>query len=132
MSKPKVIIDFDKLEESLKMQIKLNYPSGFEKHLIAFKNHKKHLISALPFEGDERHYLVKMTREKANEIILADDDYNENGMLKAASKIELEKELIEIAKQPKKAPEPKPVVEAKPAPKAKTKTKAKTKAAKKK
>ena len=106
MSKPKVIIDFDKIDETLKIQIKLAYPNGFEKHLIAFKNHKKHLISALPFEGEERHFLVKMTREKANEIIQADDDYNENGMLKTSSKEKMERQLEEIAKQPKKAAEP--------------------------
>jgi len=82
MSKPKAIVEFEKLTEDIKQRIKLNYPNGFEKHLIQFKNHKKHLISALPYETIDKHYLVKMTREKANTIILEDDDYNENGILR--------------------------------------------------
>jgi len=44
------------------------YPYGFERHLITFKNHKKHLISALPFETEDRFYMVKMTRAEANSI----------------------------------------------------------------
>jgi len=91
MSKPRVITEFEKLEDEIKQQVKLNYPNGFEKHLIQFKNHKKHLISALPYETEEKHYLVKMTREKANSIILEDDDYNENGILRADKKEEYAK-----------------------------------------
>lgn len=98
MSKPKVITEFEKLEEDIQQQIKLNYPFGFEKHLISFKNHKKHLISALPYETDDKHYLVKMTREKANDIIAKDDDYNDNGMLLASKKEEYEKKFEKILK----------------------------------
>lgn len=93
MSKPRVIIEFDKLEEAIQQQVKLNYLNGFEKHLIRFKNHKKHLISALPFEAEDKHYLIRMTREKAQELILNDDDYNDNGMLKIAKKEEYEKNI---------------------------------------
>ena len=86
MSKPKVITEFEKLDEDIQNRVKLNYPSGFEKHLITFKNHKKHLISALPYETDDKMYLIKMSREKANLIILDDDDYNHNGILKESFK----------------------------------------------
>ncbi len=96
MSKPKVITEFEKLDEEIKQLIKLNYPFGFEKHLIQFKNHKKHLISALPYETADKHYLVKMTREKANTIILEDADYNENGLLITAKKEEYEKKFKDI------------------------------------
>lgn len=98
MSKPKVITEFEKLDEDIQQQIKLNYPYGFEKHLISFKNHKKHLISALPYETADKHYLVKMTREKANDIIAKDDDYNDNGMLLASKKEEYEKKYEKILK----------------------------------
>lgn len=94
MSKPKAITEFEKLPAEIKEQIKLNYPQGFEKHLISFKNHKKHLISALPYETEEKQYLVKMTREKANAIILEDDDYNDNGMLKLSVKEKYEKKYL--------------------------------------
>ena len=90
MSKPKVIIEFEKLEIDIQQQVKLNYPHGFEKHLISFKNHKKHLISALPYETIDKHYLIKMTREKANSIVMNDSDYNDNGMLKNSKKEEYE------------------------------------------
>lgn len=93
MSKPKVITVFEKLDDDIKQQIKLHYPQGFEKHLISFKNHKKHLISALPYETIDKHYLVKMTRESAQQLIIADEDYNENGMLIIAKKEEYEKKF---------------------------------------
>lgn len=104
MSKPKVITEFEKLEDDIKQRIKLNYPFGFEKHLIHFKNHKKHLISALPFEAEDRTYLVKMTREKAYTIITNDEDYNENGMLKAEKKKEYEDKFAALMDQVEETP----------------------------
>jgi len=98
MSKPRAIKEFDKLEEELKQLIKLAHPYGFEKSLISFKNHKKHLISALPFETEAKHFLIKMTREKANTIVLNDDDYNENGILKTAKKEEYEADYENLIK----------------------------------
>ena len=95
MSKPKVIKEFEKLDEQIKLQIKLNYPYGFEKHLITFKNHKKHLISALPYETEDRHFLVKMTREKAQAIISNDEDYNDNGILKEEAKSNIQAQIQE-------------------------------------
>lgn len=97
MSKPRVIKDFDKLDETVVQRIKLEYPKGFEKHLITFKNAKKHLVSALPFEAEDRIYLVKMTRAEANKIIVNDADYDDNGELKSASKAEIEKSLESLA-----------------------------------
>lgn len=103
MSKPKVIVEFEKLDEDIKKLVKLEYPYGFEKNLITFKNHKKHLISALPYETADRHYLIKMSREKANEIILNDDDYNENGMLINAQKVKYEKKFAKILAEQKES-----------------------------
>ncbi len=68
MSKPKVIKEFGALDDAVKQAIYELYPYGFERHLITFKNHKKHLISALPFETEDRFYMVKMTRGEANKI----------------------------------------------------------------
>lgn len=104
MSKPKVITEFEKLEVDLKQRIKLNYPFGFEKHLITFKNKKRHLLSALPYEAEDREYLVKMTREKAFSIIKNDDDYNENGMLKAEKKKEYEEKFAALLDKVEEAP----------------------------
>ncbi|AWV97026.1 hypothetical protein [Arcticibacterium luteifluviistationis] len=81
-SKPRVIKDFDKLDENIQEQIKLSYPFGFADHLIRFTNKDGAYVSALPFETDERYYLVRMTVEKAESIIEDDDDFDDDGNLK--------------------------------------------------
>lgn len=90
MSKPRVVKDYDKLDITIQEQIKLHYNRGFEKHLIKFKNKEGKFVSALPFETDEKYYLVRMTQNEAQEIIEEDDDYNADGILKEAAKIEYE------------------------------------------
>lgn len=96
MSKPRVIKDYDKLDESILEQIKVNYPYGFEKHLILFKNVKGNLVSALPFETDDRYYLVRMTREEAQDIVTEDEDYDEDGHLKLEVKEEYEGRIEDL------------------------------------
>ncbi len=82
MSKPRVIKDFEKLDVEIQEQIKLQYPNGFERHLITFKNAKGEFVSALLFETPDIYYLVRMTRKRAQEIVRDDDDYNEDGILR--------------------------------------------------
>jgi len=84
MSKPRVMTSFFKLDKEIQEQIKLNYPRGFEKYLIRFKNHKNKFVSALPYETEDKYYMVKMSLEEAHKIILNDEDYNERGVLKEA------------------------------------------------
>lgn len=81
-TKPRVIKDFEKLDQSIQEQIKLEYPEGFEDHLISFTNMEGKRVSALPFETEEKHYLVRMTVEEAQQIIEDDDDYDDEGNLK--------------------------------------------------
>lgn len=90
MSKPKVIKDYDKLDESIQEQIKLNFPRGFEKFLITFKDAKKKLVSALPFEAKLRYYLVRMSRKAAQKIVLEDEDFDDYGNLKHEVKLKYE------------------------------------------
>lgn len=90
MSKPRVVKDYEKLDEAIQEQIKLSYPYGFEKHLIKFKNKEGNSVSALPFETEEKYYLVRMTISEARVIILEDDDYNELGTLKESIKSDYE------------------------------------------
>lgn len=80
--KPRIIKDYDKLATEVMEQIKLQYPYGFQKHLITFKNPQGQFVSALPFETDDRYYLVRMTKAEAREIIEEDDDYDVDGNLK--------------------------------------------------
>jgi len=78
MSKPKVIKEFDKLDEDIKQAVFKKFPYGFDRHIITFKNHKKKLVSALPFETEDRFYMIKMTRAEANKIAQKwDEDENE-------------------------------------------------------
>jgi hypothetical protein len=95
-NKPRVIQDFEKLTKEIQEQIKLTYPNGFSQHLIQFTNKDGRLISALPFETDEKYYLVRMTTQEANDIIFADDDYDEDGVLKEASKEEYADKYAEL------------------------------------
>ncbi len=81
-SKPRVVKDYDKLDASIREQIKLEYPSGFDRHLIKFTNRDGKLVSALPFEAEDKYYLVRMTVAEAQEIIEEDDDFDEEGNLR--------------------------------------------------
>jgi hypothetical protein len=81
MSKPRVIKNYEKLDDEVLEQIKLFYPEGFAKYLIRFTDIDGRLTSALPFEAEEKHYLIRMTKTKALEIIDDDDDYDDDGNL---------------------------------------------------
>ena len=93
MSKPRVIKDYEKIDDVLLSQIKLFYPRGFEKYLVTFMNAKGKFVSALPFETDDRHYLIRMTASEAQEIVEEDDDYDDDGHLKAESIDGLQEEV---------------------------------------
>ena len=95
-SKPRVIKDFDKLDLEIQEQIKLEYPEGFEDNLIYFTNKDGKRVSALPFETEEKYYLVRMTVEEAQQIIEDDDDYDEDGNLKDDIKEEYEEKHTEM------------------------------------
>ena len=88
--KPRVIKDFDKIDESIQEQIKLEYPEGFYNHLISFTNKEGKKVSALPFETEEKYYLIRMTIQEAIDIIEDDEDYDDDGFLKEDVKLDFE------------------------------------------
>lgn len=90
VQKPRVVKDYDKLDQSIQEQIKLAYPRGFRKNLIEYKDREGRKVSALPFETDDRYYLIRMSLAEAQEIIREDDDYDEYGNLKESIKEEYE------------------------------------------
>lgn len=94
--KPRAIQDFEKLNKDIQEQIKLTYPNGFSQHLIQFTNKEGRLVSALPFETDEKYYLVRMTTQEAKDIIFADEDYDDEGVLKETSKEEFSDKYAEL------------------------------------
>jgi len=93
LSKPRVIKDFDKVDDLIISQIKLNYPHGFEKHLVSFKNAKGKFKSVLPFEAEDRFYLIRMTAEEAKAIVKKDADYDDEGHLKAKAVKKIQKKI---------------------------------------
>lgn len=93
MNKPRIVKDFDKLSDEVLALIKLEYPYGFEKKLVKFKNREGKFVSALPFETDEIYYLVRMTAAEAQQIIEDDDDYDDEGNLTDEAKDRLEEEV---------------------------------------
>jgi phosphopantothenoylcysteine synthetase/decarboxylase len=95
-NKPRVIQDFEKLGKDIQEQIKLSYPNGFSQHLIQFTNKEGKWVSALPFETDEKYYLVRMTSQEAKDIIFADDDYDDEGILKESVKEEFADKYAEL------------------------------------
>lgn len=80
--KQRVIQDFDKVSTDIQEQIKLVYPEGFSQHLISFKNKDNETVYALPFETDEKIYMIRMSLNKAIQIIEDDEDYDDDGILK--------------------------------------------------
>jgi hypothetical protein len=89
-TKPRVVKDYEKLSEEILNSLKLEYPRGFEKHLIRFKNKEGKYVSALPYETEDRYYLIRMTLTQAQEIIEEDDDYDEDGNLSDSATERLE------------------------------------------
>ncbi len=94
-NKPRVIKDYEKLDEAIQEQIKLEYPLGFSRSLIHFLNKEGKKVSALPFETEDKYYLVRMTAPEAREIIENDDDYDDDGILKDEVKGEYEEKYNE-------------------------------------
>lgn len=89
-SKPRVIKDYEKLDPEIQERIKLEYPSGYSESLIYFNNKEGKRVSALPFETEDKYYLVRMTVYEAEKIIEEDDDYDSSGSLKSSAKEEYE------------------------------------------
>ncbi len=81
-SKPRIVKDYDKLPLDIQGQIKLNYPQGFAGNLITYIDAKGKVVSALPYETDDRYYLVRMTLEEAYDIVENDDDFDDDGVLR--------------------------------------------------
>jgi hypothetical protein len=94
--KTRVIQDYEKLSDELKDQVKLVYPEGFSQYLIKFSNAKGEKVSALRFETFEKIYLIRMSVEKALQIVLEDEDFDEDGVLKDEIKDKFEDEYADV------------------------------------
>lgn len=95
-SKPRIIKDYEKLDPEIQEQIKLVYPYGFSHHLVSFTNKDGKYVSALPFETDEKYYLIRMTVREAEILIEQDDDYDFDGSLKDSVKEDYENKYSDL------------------------------------
>jgi hypothetical protein len=65
--------------------------------LISYTNKDGLQVSALPFEAEDKYYLVRMTVKQANKIIEDDEDYDDDGNLRDDVKEEYEEKYDEDA-----------------------------------
>lgn len=77
MNKPKVIKDFAKLDEDLQEKVMELYPNGFEDSLILFTDRDGKYSHALPYETEDRYYLLRMPLVKPKKIALDKSDNTE-------------------------------------------------------
>ncbi len=77
-------MDYQKLSEELREQLKLVYPEGFHDNIIWFNDSKGQRISALRFETDEKVFMLRMSTELAMEIMDDDDDFGSDYRLKSS------------------------------------------------
>ena len=95
-NKPKVIKDYNKLEKALQEQIKLVYSEGFAENLIHFFDKNGIKVTALPFETEEKYYMLRMTENEAVQIVDDDDDFDDDGFLKDEVKQDDEDKYAEL------------------------------------
>lgn len=94
--KLRVIQDFEKVSTEIQEQIKLVYPEGFSQHLVTFQNKDNETVYALPFETDEKIYMIRMSFNKAVQLIKDDADYDDDGILKDDIKEKYEDEHSDV------------------------------------
>lgn len=95
-NKLRVIQDFEKVSTEIQEQIKLVYPEGFSQHLVTFQNKDNETVYALPFETDEKIYMIRMSLKKAVQLIKDDSDYDDDGILKDDIKEKYEDEHSDV------------------------------------
>jgi len=95
-SKPRVIKDYNKLDKNLQQQIKLIYADGFAENLIHFFDKKGIKITVLPFETDDKYYMLRMTENEAIQIVDDDDDFDDDGFLKDNVKQDYEDKYADL------------------------------------
>jgi hypothetical protein len=82
INKPRVIKDYNKLDKELQQQIKLIYADGFAENLIHFFDKNGLKITVLPFETEDKYYMLRMTENEAVTLVDEDDDFDDDGFLK--------------------------------------------------
>ena len=95
-NKPRIIKDYNKLDKDLQQQIKLVYADGFAENLIHFFDKDGIKITVLPFETEDRYYMLRMTENEAVQIVDDDDDFDDDGFLKSEVKQNYEDKYADL------------------------------------
>ncbi len=82
MAKKRIVKDYDALAEDIVRLIKIKYHSGYADYLVTYSNKEGKKVSALPFETDDAHYLIRMTVLEAKRLVKEDVDYDDDGQLR--------------------------------------------------
>jgi hypothetical protein len=82
LAKKRVVKDYDALSEDIVRLVKMKYPTGYADHLVSYNDKEGKKISALPFETDDTHYLIRMTILEAKRLVKEDEDFDEEGVLR--------------------------------------------------
>jgi len=95
-NKPRVIKDYNKLDKDLQEQIKFVYADGFAENLIHFFDKNGVKVTALPFETEDKYYMLRMTENEAVQIVDEDDDFDDDGFLKDNVKQDYEDKYADL------------------------------------
>jgi hypothetical protein len=95
-NKPRVIKDYNKLDKDLQEQIKFVYAEGFAENLIHFFDKHGVKVTALPFETEDKYYMLRMTENEAVQIVDEDDDFDDDGFLKDEVKQDYEDKYADL------------------------------------
>lgn len=79
----RIVKDYDALPEEIINQVKIKYPTGYEAHLVSYTDQHGKIVSALPFATPEIYYLIRMTVAEARQLVRDDDDFDDEGTLRA-------------------------------------------------
>jgi hypothetical protein len=72
------------------------YADGFADHLIHFFDKNGLKITVLPFETEDKYYMLRMTENEAVQIVDEDDDFDEDGFLKTEVKQDYEDKYADM------------------------------------
>jgi DNA-directed RNA polymerase subunit delta len=79
----RIVKDYDALPEEILHAVKIKYPTGYESHLVSYTNAEGRAVSALPFATSDIYYLIRMTVAEARQIVRDDEDFDDEGILRA-------------------------------------------------
>lgn len=89
--KPRVIKNYEKLDEKLREAIKERYPDGYSKDIQTFDIGGGRFMTGLPFETEEFSYIIKFPVQAEN-IDLQDEEGSSDDELNLDGAVDVEEE----------------------------------------